>query len=85
MPFRRYSGEAGGGDFTLKVSVDSGRLRRPGGVGAHRQGQEGDKTPNMVSCPLLTPPHLPLDATPSGRASKCEGLTGTFGAPKLHP
>ena len=35
--------------------------------------------------PLLTPPHLPLDATPSGRASKCEGPTGTFGAPKLHP
>ena len=28
--FRRYSGAAGGGEITLKVSVHSGRLRRPG-------------------------------------------------------
>ena len=40
-----------------------GRLRRPGGVGAHRQRDcrrlaaetKGDRTPSMVSCPLLTP------------------------------
>ena len=31
-----------------------GRLRRPGGVGAHRQGQKGTGH-HMVSCPLLTP------------------------------
>ena len=34
--------------------------------------------------PLLTPPHLPLDATPFGRASKSEGPTDAFGAPRVH-
>ena len=31
--------------FTLKVSVHIGRLRRPGIVGAHRQGQKGERAP----------------------------------------
>ena len=34
--------------------------------------------------PLLTPPHLPLDATPFGRASKCEGPTGASGALRVN-
>ena len=46
----------------LKVSVRSGRLRRRGGAAVWRRrcrcspaGTKGDRTPNMVSCPLLTP------------------------------
>ena len=54
MPFRRYSGEAGGGE--------RGRIPTAGGDAAARRGgrcspagTKGDRTPNMVSCPLLTP------------------------------
>ena len=53
MRFRRYSGEAGGGDFTLEVSVDSGRLRRRGMpvfTGRNKRGRD-----TKVSLPLLTP------------------------------
>ena len=49
-----------------------------------RRRQEGAKTPSGFLIPLLTPPHLPSDATPSGRASKCEGPTGTSGAPRVN-
>ena len=60
-----------------------GRLRRPGSVGAHRQGQKGTGH-HMVSCPLLTPLTFLFAATPFGRAAKCEGPTGTFGAPRVN-
>ena len=46
---------AAGGGFTLKVSVRSGRLRRPGKSRCSPAGTKGDRTPSMVSCPLLTP------------------------------
>ena len=53
---------AAGGDFTLEVSVHSGRLRRRrrrahggGNCRCSPAGTKGDRTPNMVSCPLLTP------------------------------
>ena len=46
----------------LRVSVRSGRLRRRGSAAVWRRrcrcspaGTKGDRTPNMVSCPLLTP------------------------------
>jgi len=54
------------------------------GVGAHRQGQKGTGH-HMVSCPLLTPLTFLCAATPFGRAAKCEGPTGTSGAPRVHP
>ena len=38
-----------------------------------RRRQEGAKTPSGFLIPLLTPPHLPSDATPFGRASKMRG------------
>ena len=53
MPFRRYSGAAGGGDFTLEVSVHNGRLRRRGMpvfTGRNKRGRD-----TKVSLPLLTP------------------------------
>ena len=65
---RRYSGAAGGGDFTPSEGVCI--------AAARRRGQEGAKTPSGFLIPLLTPPHLPSDATPFGRASKSEGPTG---------
>ena len=46
---------AAGGGFTLDVSVHIGRLRRPGKSRCSPAGTKGDRTPNMVSCPLLTP------------------------------
>ena len=48
---RRYSGAAGGGDFTLEVSVYNGRIRRHGRAGVHRREQKGDKTPNGFLSP----------------------------------
>ena len=51
-----------GGDFTPSEGVVIGRLRRPGRAGVHRREcrrlaaeTKGDRTPSMVSCPLLTP------------------------------
>ena len=58
-----------------------GRLRRPGGVGAHRQGQKGQGHQGFPA--PLDSPTFPLDATPFGRASKCEGTTVTSGAPRV--
>ena len=43
--FRRYSGSPLEARFTLKVSVDSGRLRRPGERRAHGGGQKGARAP----------------------------------------
>ena len=54
-----------------------------GDAGAHRQGQKGTGHQNGFLSPLDSP-DLPLDATPCGRASKCEGPTGTSGAPRVH-
>ena len=45
---------AAGGGFTLDVSVHNGRLRRRG-CRCSPAGTKGDRTPGMVSCPLLTP------------------------------
>ena len=71
------------GEFTLKVSVDIGRLRRPGDAGGSRQRQKGQGHQGFPA--PLDFPDLPLDATPFGRASKCEGPTGAFGAPRYTP
>ena len=87
--FRRSGGLPPQARFTLKVSVHSGRLRRPGnavptagGAAVWRRRQEGAKTPSGFLIPLLTPPHLPSAATPFGCAAKREGPTGAFGAPR---
>ncbi len=55
-----------------------------GGRGMPPPGGGGKRGPRhrWFLIPLLTPPHLPWDATPFGRASKCEGPTGTSGAPR---
>ena len=48
----------------------------------------GNKRGQDTKYGFLSPidsPHLPLDATPFGRASKSEGPTVTFGAPRVHP
>ena len=74
MPFRRYSGAAGGGDFTLEVSVHNGRLRRRG-CRYPPTGAKGDRTPNMVSCPLLTPLTF-LRADTSEMCSETRGYVG---------
>ena len=73
MPFRRYSGEAGGGE--------RGRIPTAGGDAAARRGgrcspagTKGDRTPNMVSCPLLTP--LPSFALTHRRCAAKRGLRG---------
>ena len=79
--FRRYSGSPLEARFTLEVSVDNGRLRRPGVPGSPGGDKRGQGTDGSLS-PLDTP-DPPLDATPSGRASKCEGPTGAFGAPRV--
>ena len=58
--------------------------RRRGGVPPSGGGdQRGQGTDGSLS-PLDTP-DPPLDATPSGRATKCEGPTGASGAPRAHP
>ena len=72
--FRRYSGSPLEAKSALSQGAKSGRLRRPGGVGAHRQGQKGTGH-HMVSCPLLTPLTFLCAATPFGRAAK-RGLRG---------
>ena len=41
-----------------------------------RRRRERAKTPSGFLIPLLTPPHLPSDATPYGRASKCGRTQG---------
>ncbi len=46
-------------------------------------GTRGDRTPYGFLSPLDSP-YLPLDATPFGRASKSEGPTDAFGAPRVH-
>ena len=48
------------------------------------EGKRGQDTKYGFLSPLDSP-YLPLDATPFGRASKCEGPTGTFGAPRYNP
>ena len=48
------------------------------------RGKRGQDTKYGFLSPLDSP-DLPLDATPFGRASKCEGPTGTFGAPRYTP
>ena len=74
MPFRRYSGEAGGGE--------RGRIPTAGGDAAARRGgrcspagTKGDRTPNMVSCPLLTPLTF-LCADTSEMCSETRGYGG---------
>ena len=55
MPFRRYSGEAGGGENSCRWA---GWALPPSAARDCRYpptGAIGDRTPNMVSCPLLTP------------------------------
>ena len=47
-------------------------------AGAKGQGHQGFPAP-------LDSPTFPLDATPFGRASKSEGPTGAFGAPRRTP
>ncbi len=58
MPFRRYSGEAGGGDFTLEVSVHNGRLRRRGVSVPTDRGKRGQDTKHGFLSPLDSP-YLP--------------------------
>ena len=73
-PFRRYSGAAGGGGFTLKVSVHSGRLRRPGEpvfTGGNKRGQ-GHR---MVPLPPLDSPK-PSFALTHRRCAAKRGLRG---------
>ncbi len=48
------------------------------------RGKRGQDTKYGFLSPLDSP-DLPLDATPFGRASKCEGPTGAFGAPRYTP
>ena len=45
------------------------------------RGKRGQDTKHGFLSPLDSP-YLPLDATPFGRASKSEGPTGAFGAPR---
>ena len=74
-PIQRCAAE---GDFTLRVSVHNGRLRRPGDAvptaeecRALPAETRGDRAP-MVPFPLLTPQTLLCAATPFGRAAKWE-------------
>ena len=75
---------AAGGGFTLDVSVHIGRLRRPEDAAARRQGEsrcspagtKGDRTPNMVSCPLLTPLTFLGTRLPSVARLKARGPQG---------
>ena len=78
----RVKRRAAGGGFMLRVSVVSIRLRRRGSAAVWRRrcrcspaGTKGDRTPCMVSCPLLTPRTFLCTATPFGRAAK-RGLRG---------
>ena len=74
MPFRRYSGAAGGGDFTLEVSVHNGRLRRRGMpvfTGRNKRGRD-----TKVSLPLLTPRPFLRTRLPSVARLKARGPQG---------
>ena len=62
---------AAGGDFTPSEGVGRGRLRRPENA-VPTAGAKGDRTPGMVSCPLLTPLTFLRAATPFGCAAKRE-------------
>ena len=53
-----------------------------GGVPPSGGGDKRGKGTDGSLSPLDTP-DPPLDATPYGRASKCEGPTGAFGAPRV--
>ena len=58
----------------------------PGGEGVSvptDRGKRGQDTKHGFLSPLDSPT-FPWDATPFGRASKCEGPTGTFGAPRYN-
>ena len=72
----------GGGMFamTWRGIAAVWRRRVPGSPGGDKRGQGTDG-----SLSPLDTPDPPLDATPSGRASKCEGPTGAFGAPRHNP
>ena len=74
---------AAGGEIYARSERGQWPSSAAGGVGAHRQGQKGDRTPYGFMSPLDSP-YLPLDATPFGRASKSEGPTDAFGAPRVH-
>ena len=58
-------------------------VRRRGNAGVSRRRQKGQGHQGFPA--PLDSPTFPLDATPFGRASKCEGPTGVFGAPRVHP
>ena len=74
MPFRRYSGAAGGGDFTPSEGVVIGRLRRQGMPGSPGRDKRGRDT--KVSLPLLTPqPFLRTRLPPVARL-KARGPQG---------
>ena len=75
---------AAGGEIYARSERGQWSSSAAGGVGAHRQGQKGDRTPYGFLSPLDSP-YLPLDATPFGRASKSEGPTDAFGAPRYTP
>ena len=53
-----------------------------GDAGVSRQRQKGQEHQGFPA--PLDSPTFPWDATPFGRASKCEGPTGTSGAPRVH-
>ena len=57
--------------------------RRQGMSVSTDRGKRGQDTKHGFLSPLDSP-DLPLDATPFGRASKCEGPTGAFAAPRVH-
>ena len=81
-PFRRSSGVPvkasqalpGPGIFAMTWRGSAAARRR----GQKRQGHQGFPAP-------LDSPTFPWDATPFGRASKSEGPTGAFAAPRAHP
>ena len=65
---------AAGGDFTLKVSVCNGRLRRPGDAVPTARGKRGRDT--KVSLPLLTPQPFLRTRLPSVARLKARGPQG---------
>ena len=71
---RRYSGAAGGGDFTPSEGVHNGRLRRPGMPGSPGGDKRGRDT--KVSLPLLTPQPFLRTRLPSVARLKARGPQG---------
>ena len=71
----------GGGMFAMTWRGIAAVWRRsvPGSPGGDKRGQGTDG-----SLSPLDTPDPPLDATPFGRASKSEGPTGAFAAPRAH-